>query len=64
MHGSIMLWKCFSTTKTGNLDVTKYSAILEENVLEAAKDELIKFIKFDDEMCWQLILSSVCHVGC
>ena len=46
-HGgsNIMLWGCFSSTGTGKLvrvdgkmDGAKYRAILEENLLEAAKD--------------------------
>lgn len=43
--GSIMLWGCFSSAGTGKLvrvdgkmDGAKYRAILEENLLEAAKD--------------------------
>ncbi|KAJ7345776.1 hypothetical protein JRQ81_001726 [Phrynocephalus forsythii] len=43
--GSIMLWGCFSSAGTGKLvridgkmDGAKYRAILEENLLESAKD--------------------------
>uniref|UniRef100_A0A803JX04 Transposase Tc1-like domain-containing protein n=1 Tax=Xenopus tropicalis TaxID=8364 RepID=A0A803JX04_XENTR len=43
--GSIVLWGCFSSTGTGKLvrvdgkmDGAKYRAILEENLLESAKD--------------------------
>ncbi|KAL0150495.1 hypothetical protein M9458_054312 [Cirrhinus mrigala] len=43
--GSIMLWGCFSSAGTGKLvrvdgkmDGAKYKAILEENLLESAKD--------------------------
>ena len=44
-HGGIMLWGCFSSAVTGKLvrvdgkmDGAKYRAILEENLLEAAKN--------------------------
>lgn len=43
--GSIMLWGCFSSAGTGKLvrvdgkmDGAKYGAILDENLLESAKD--------------------------
>ncbi len=36
--GSIMLWGCFSSAGTGEMDGAKYRAILEENLLESAKD--------------------------